>query len=78
MSRKKIIRAWKDEEYRLSLSDTERAEILPSPVGMIELSDEALLGIAGARTENWLTLGCCFGTLAAFTDGCSCGRETVV
>ena len=34
-----IIRAWKDEEYRLSLSEAERALLPANPAGLIELTD---------------------------------------
>jgi len=39
MSKVNIIRAWKDEAYRLSLSDAERALLPANPVGAIELDD---------------------------------------
>ncbi len=42
MSYRDIIRAWKDEEYRLNLSDAERALLPENPVGLIELADEDL------------------------------------
>ena len=42
MSLEKIIRAWKDEEYRLSLSEEEQAQLPTHPAGIIELTDEAL------------------------------------
>lgn len=47
MTRENIIRAWKDEEYRLSLSEAERASLPQHPAGLIELSDDALDGAAG-------------------------------
>ena len=47
MKRENIIRAWRDEAYRLSLSDAERALLPESPVGSIELDDAALGGAAG-------------------------------
>ena len=37
-----IIRAWKDEEYRLSLSDAERALLPDHPSGLITLTDAEL------------------------------------
>ncbi|WP_459195199.1 mersacidin/lichenicidin family type 2 lantibiotic [Nostoc sp. FACHB-892] len=37
MSSLDIIRAWKDEDYRLSLSDSQRALLPDSPVGLVEL-----------------------------------------
>jgi mersacidin/lichenicidin family type 2 lantibiotic len=47
MSKKKIIRAWKDEEYRKSLSEAERAQLPASPVGLVDLSDAELAGVVG-------------------------------
>jgi mersacidin/lichenicidin family type 2 lantibiotic len=42
-----ITRAWKDEEYRLSLSEEERALLLGNPAGLLELSDAELESIMG-------------------------------
>lgn len=42
MSQKNIIRAWKDEEFRNSLSNEERALLPMHPAGLLELTDEAL------------------------------------
>jgi mersacidin/lichenicidin family type 2 lantibiotic len=47
MKRENIIRAWKDEAYRLSLSEAERAHLPENPAGSIELDDAALGGAAG-------------------------------
>jgi mersacidin/lichenicidin family type 2 lantibiotic len=47
MSPLDIIRAWKDEDYRLSLSDAQRAMLPSSPVGLIELSDLDMSTLAG-------------------------------
>jgi mersacidin/lichenicidin family type 2 lantibiotic len=47
MSRLDIIRAWKDEAYRLSLSETERAQLPEHPAGLIELLDEEMGAVAG-------------------------------
>jgi mersacidin/lichenicidin family type 2 lantibiotic len=43
-----IIRAWKDAEYRRSLTAEELAALPENPAGMIELTDEDLGGISGA------------------------------
>ncbi|MBX6342569.1 MAG: mersacidin/lichenicidin family type 2 lantibiotic [Thermomicrobiaceae bacterium] len=43
-----VIQALKDEEYRMSLTDEERAMLPPSPVGELELTDEELDGLVGA------------------------------
>ena len=34
-----IVRAWKDPEYRASLSDVERAQLPAHPSGLIELGN---------------------------------------
>jgi mersacidin/lichenicidin family type 2 lantibiotic len=44
-----IIRAWKDEGYRNSLSAAERAALPPNPAGFIALTDEELGAVAGGR-----------------------------
>ena len=41
-----IIRAWKDEEYRMSLTEAELALLPQHPSGMIEISDDELSVIA--------------------------------
>jgi mersacidin/lichenicidin family type 2 lantibiotic len=50
MSHQNIIRAWKNEEYRNSLSDAERAQLPENPAGLIELPDEELDAVAGGRS----------------------------
>jgi mersacidin/lichenicidin family type 2 lantibiotic len=42
-----IIRAWKDEEYRMSLSDEERSLLPDNPAGPMELSDADLDSVVG-------------------------------
>jgi mersacidin/lichenicidin family type 2 lantibiotic len=44
-----IIRAWKDEGYRLSLSPADLASLPPNPAGAIDLSDAELTAVAGGR-----------------------------
>ncbi len=43
-----IVRAWKDEAYRQSLSAEEQAVLPGNPVGEIELTEAELEAIAGA------------------------------
>ena len=65
-----IIRAWKDEAYRDSLSTDEQALLPEHPAGLIELTDHELAGVAGGEgaTEGFLSLGCCDGpTIGAGT-----------
>lgn len=55
MSNEKIIRAWKDEAFRESLSDAERALLPEHPVGIIDLGDAELEQVAGGRPADWYT-----------------------
>ena len=47
MSSRRTIRAWKDEDFRLSLGDAERASLPQNPAGPIELSDAELGAVGG-------------------------------
>ena len=60
MSNKKAIRAWKDEEFRLSLSEAERASLPQNPAGPIELSDAELGAVRGGifHTFRACSVGC--------------------
>jgi mersacidin/lichenicidin family type 2 lantibiotic len=42
-----VVRAWKDPEYRDSLTAEERAQLPPHPAGLIELSKADLALVAG-------------------------------
>ena len=43
-----VVRAWRDEEYRNSLSDEERASLPESPAGLAVVEDSVLRSIIGA------------------------------
>lgn len=58
MSHIDIIRAWKDEEYRLSLSDAERASLPANPAGMIELTEAELDAVAGGAIPRTRGFSC--------------------
>ena len=50
-----VVRAWKDEDYRLSLSDEERSSLPANPVGELELTDadlEVVYGGWSRRSRN--------------------------
>ena len=47
MSHPNIIRAWKDEEYRRSLSEAERALLPGHPAGLVELTEADMSRIDG-------------------------------
>jgi mersacidin/lichenicidin family type 2 lantibiotic len=51
MKKEQIIRAWKDPEYRASLTSEERAALPECPSGrsMTELDESELLGAVGGR-----------------------------
>ena len=54
-----IIRAWKDEEYRNSLSEEQRSQLPENPAGMIELSDEDMGSVVGGRVAAEASWVCC-------------------
>mgnify|MGYP001269080300 CR=1 FL=1 len=47
-----IVRAWKDEAYRQSLSVEEQAMLPANPAGEIELTEADLEAISGASSSN--------------------------
>ena len=48
MSRLDVVRAWKDEEYRIGLSDEERRLLPENPAGTLDLSSSEIHGGADA------------------------------
>lgn len=78
MSNVDIIRAWKDEEYRLSLTEAQLAALPPNPAGLIELQETDLANIAGGarpRTFNKYcqgtrVFGNCTRNYTKRSDGC--------
>jgi mersacidin/lichenicidin family type 2 lantibiotic len=62
-----IIRAWKDEGYRNSLSEAERAALPPHPAGLMTLTDEELGAVAGGRINLTRVTYC-------REDGCNATR----
>ncbi len=87
MSHEDIIRAWKDEDYRNSLSEEQRAQLPENPAGMVELSDEAMQNVGGGLfsligkscrdRENTEASGVCIGTVGA-ADPCNNVRFQIV
>ena len=43
-----IVQLWKNEDYRLSLTEAELALLPANPVGLFELEDADLAGVTGA------------------------------
>jgi mersacidin/lichenicidin family type 2 lantibiotic len=74
-----IIRAWKDEEYRLSLTEEQCAQLPDNPAGLagMELSDDDLENIVGGggskdggRKSHAIVKACVLST-ALFINVCS-------
>ncbi len=53
MSQKEIIRAWKDVEFRNSLSEAQRSQLPENPAGMVELSDKDLETFSGGSSFTY-------------------------
>ncbi len=72
-----IVRAWKDEEYRNSLSSEEQAMLPANPAGSLELSDAELESVHGAKggDVNTNALLCVQSVLIyCFTINGNCGN----
>ena len=54
-----LARAFRDEDYYLSLSAAERASLPAHPAAMIEVSEDELRAVAGATTEACTVSGWC-------------------
>ncbi|HEY9674768.1 MAG TPA: mersacidin/lichenicidin family type 2 lantibiotic [Waterburya sp.] len=52
MSHEDIIRAWKDPEYRMSLSEEKRAQLPENPAGLIELTDGEMGLVGGGYGDD--------------------------
>jgi mersacidin/lichenicidin family type 2 lantibiotic len=46
-----VVRAWKDEAYRGSLSEEQLAMLPANPIGEVELSDSDLAGVTGGAAR---------------------------
>jgi mersacidin/lichenicidin family type 2 lantibiotic len=57
MSVENIIRAWKDEHFRNSLSDAERALLPENPAGVIDLT-AAELDVVEGGAPPWTGSNC--------------------
>ena len=58
-----VVRAWRDEEYRNSLTSEERASLPENPAGLATISDDTLRSITG---------GCCISVPQCTRAVCSC------
>ena len=76
MSPDKIIRAWKDEEFRRKLGSKERSLLPENPAGFIELSDDDLTLANGGTDEEFagttITIPITIGVTAALSCWPAC------
>ncbi len=72
MSPFKVVRAWKDEEFRHSLSSAEKASLPENPAGLIEWADEWLDDVSGGTSQGSLCSTSCCGS----TTGSECQTAT--
>ena len=68
MCNPEIIRAWKDEDYRMSLSEAERRMLPTNPAGLNEISDGELGLVAGG--EQYLPV-MSFQFFCSWVGGCN-------
>ncbi len=72
MKNDEIIRAWRDADYFFDLSDAQRALLPANPVGMIELSQDALTTVAGGASCKVSCCSDCCNSCATATGHCCC------
>ncbi len=73
----KIVRAWRDVDYRESLSEAEQAFLPDNPAELIDLDDTEMDTVAGGTSipTLWPWYSFCVrtsvcGSCPMFTDGC--------
>lgn len=75
MSHENIIRAWKDENYRQSLTEEEQSLLPANPAGMLELTDAQLGNAAGGKNFTAGGDEACNSGIIACTLPLICGVE---
>jgi mersacidin/lichenicidin family type 2 lantibiotic len=68
MSKSNVIRAWKDPNYRKSLTAAEQAALPANPAGVSELTDGDLEGVSGGAPQ--LATIVCSRVLCTVGAGC--------
>jgi len=69
MSSVDVVRAWKDPQYRRSLSRDQQAQLPESPAGEVEIRTQALTDASGAG-ETMVQTTAWFCTLYTFLARC--------
>ncbi|QRK04684.1 mersacidin/lichenicidin family type 2 lantibiotic [Archangium violaceum] len=63
-----IVRAWKDADYRMSLTQEQLAQLPENPVGAVELSDEQLQGAGGVAAQSASFYSCPTKSICSYCD----------
>jgi mersacidin/lichenicidin family type 2 lantibiotic len=50
MTKDQVVRAWKDEDYRLGLSKSELSALPQNPAGLVELAEDEMLEARGRES----------------------------
>jgi mersacidin/lichenicidin family type 2 lantibiotic len=56
MNKQDVVRAWKEEEFRIGLSAEQQALLPENPAGLIELTDSELEHVEGGNVAHLATL----------------------
>ena len=58
MKKETLIRAWRDEEFRASLSAAELAELGEHPVGLLDVDDDVLRSVSAGGGRSTPAFSC--------------------
>jgi len=56
MNTDQIVKSWKDQHYSHALSTAEQTLLPENPAGLMELSDEEIMGVSGGNWVNSVVL----------------------
>ena len=89
MTQEQIVRAWKDEDYRRSLTEAELSALPENPAGLVELNERSQAEVDGGTSVDVviaLSIGLsaivytnvfsCYHCTASILDGGSCAAGT--
>jgi mersacidin/lichenicidin family type 2 lantibiotic len=68
--KKKILEAWRNEEYYLSLSAEERSQIPEHPSGLLDIEDDVLKSITGGCAYATINKAGCTGESSGICTPC--------
>jgi mersacidin/lichenicidin family type 2 lantibiotic len=68
MTNQEIVRSWKDEDHLLNLSSQERAFLPDNPAGLIELTDDELVGVEGGSDSLLVCMSLAAASMGAIAS----------